>query len=665
MIVPNRNLNAMQAVPIAPAPSAPRCGRLLQLGNVMVPWVGGGAAGTATEIHQPVSSLAYRANDLSTALKVEKACTEGLPEGRHLTAPGLTDMTTAVGSVTFAEWLYMIRMALIERGLDSVFRATINNEEVFLLEKWGQATKEVVDDQITFLNANGDEYDRKNLALSAKFILKSLSIDMLRRTESEIGNGLDQPANGLEVFSAVIALHSVLNDSTERHYVTQLQKLKLVKEPGENVMTFTDKVLGLARHINGISSNTNDLHVLIYSTMTGSSNEVFKTTVATLLSSCSNPINAAARITARNWESNVSMLRGLYRNLVSEGNWEAIIHKKEEHEPQGLAATTQGSSGTIDSAKEEAYKVEIQRLTKIVNGGASQNSGGNSWTPICHDCGEKGHTRPNCPHRTNANQASANGFNKKSGPSAGEPMTKTHQGTAYKWCDTCKKWNSGAKAHLTSEHIKGKGAATTTTTTPNAALAEAAPSSSATLAFVSGYMGAITETEGDPFPFDAETKFIFDNDGHGSILSSEGVHSNHPHADYCPFCQQHFPENSGHNQSNLHLKNVQIMRAWESSIQQLEFCTESLYGMVFIREGTYSNDMTLNGTFEPEEVLPEEALPEEVVPEDPDAEDDKEPSHDSAFEDNQEVDEEGFIKVVRKSKRVKRTYHLNSNAGQR
>jgi hypothetical protein len=116
----------------------------------MVPWVGGGPIGAASQIHQPVSSLAYRAMDLSTALKVEKACSEGLPEARHLPAPGLTDVTTATASVTFAEWLYMIRMALIDRGLDSVFRATVNNKEVFLLEKWGQATKEVVDAQITF-----------------------------------------------------------------------------------------------------------------------------------------------------------------------------------------------------------------------------------------------------------------------------------------------------------------------------------------------------------------------------------------------------------------------------------------------------------------------------------------------------------------------------------
>jgi hypothetical protein len=110
--------NAPQVVPIAPP--VPRCGGLLQLGTVMVPWVGGGAVRITSKIHQPVSSLAYRAPDLSMALKVEKACSEGLPEARHLPAPGLTDVATATASVTFAEWLYMIRMTLIERGLDCI-----------------------------------------------------------------------------------------------------------------------------------------------------------------------------------------------------------------------------------------------------------------------------------------------------------------------------------------------------------------------------------------------------------------------------------------------------------------------------------------------------------------------------------------------------------------
>jgi hypothetical protein len=74
-----------------------------------------------------------------------------------------------------------------------------------------------------------------------------------------------------------------------------------------------------------------------------------------------------------------------------------------------------------------------------------------------------------------------------------------------------------------------------------------------------------------------DTKFIVDKDGHASILSDDGVSSNHPNANFCPFCQQHFPEGSHHDTSNLHLKNVQILQAWESSNVQLE-CWATLIG---------------------------------------------------------------------------------------
>jgi hypothetical protein len=246
-----------------------------------------------------------------------------------------------------------------------------------------------------------------------KFILKSLSIEMLRRTESEIGNGLDHAADALEVFSAVISLHSVLNDSTELLFVDQLIKLKLVDEPGENVMTYTDTVLGLARHINGISTNTKDLHTLIYNTMIGSSNAVFSSTVSSLLSACINGTEPAAR----NWESKISMLRVMYRNLVTSGKWEALKHTKETHEPQGLTAT-------MDL---ESLKAEVQRLTTAMNHGTTKSGGQHSnWTPTCHGCGEQGHIKPNCPHRINStsNNSFVTGLKRSKGQVRGSRQQK-------------------------------------------------------------------------------------------------------------------------------------------------------------------------------------------------------------------------------------------------
>jgi hypothetical protein len=106
---------------------------------------------------------------------------------------------------------------------------------VFLLEKWGKATKENVDAHVTHLCNNGDEYDLQNLKLLAKYLFNSLDNDMLKQTEQELGNTLAREATGPDVYAAVIALHSVLNDSTKRFCINKLSKHKLIDEPGENV----------------------------------------------------------------------------------------------------------------------------------------------------------------------------------------------------------------------------------------------------------------------------------------------------------------------------------------------------------------------------------------------------------------------------------------------
>jgi hypothetical protein len=187
----------------------PRRGNITQVNNNQVPWVGGGGT-LATTLNNPASSLALRPNDLSLALKVEKACIQGLPEARRLPVPGIVDTQSASTSVKFADWIYMMKNALVERGLDSVFRAEIDGVEVFLLDKWGKATKANIDAHVEDLRLHGDEYDCKNLQLLAKFILNLLDDEMLRRTERELGNATANETTGPDVYAAVIALHSVL-----------------------------------------------------------------------------------------------------------------------------------------------------------------------------------------------------------------------------------------------------------------------------------------------------------------------------------------------------------------------------------------------------------------------------------------------------------------------
>jgi hypothetical protein len=123
----------------------------------------------------------------------------GLTESRRLTPPGAVDTKDTSSSVTLTQWIRTLAHALKERGLDSVFQANIDGNEVYLLQKWGKATKDNVDAHITYLCAHGDAYDQQNLKLSAKYLFNSLDNNMLKRTEQELGNTLTQEATGPDV----------------------------------------------------------------------------------------------------------------------------------------------------------------------------------------------------------------------------------------------------------------------------------------------------------------------------------------------------------------------------------------------------------------------------------------------------------------------------------
>jgi hypothetical protein len=347
---------------------------------------------------------------------------------------------------------------------------------------------------------HGDEYDRKNLTMSAKYMLGSVDSDMLKMLHSE----LRVRATGPEVFAAIVNFHQSLNLSAVRTLTEQLQKLKLKDEPAENVETFSQKIVSLAKRIQGAGPDScpQDLHILVYDCYKGSTTGEFYQLV--------NGFGIeASKGRGLDWMASIIEMKETYRKLVTRGQWEAAKHHKEKAEAQGLSAAITKLQKTVDGMSGKSGKNS--------SGKSGASSSGGSDTRECYHCGKKGHIKPNCPDKgkpkaakagsgTGSSGATKSATGIKTAPKDGQPNTKTIDGVVAKWCGTCKRWTKGDKAHLTEEHVKK---VIPVTAAASASLASAV-ASNAPLRYFGGYVGAVQEKNLDDCSVDSGDQFLID-----------------------------------------------------------------------------------------------------------------------------------------------------------
>ena len=439
-----------------------------------MPWTGGGII-TATKRTRPASTKAWRPASFKGMAATKKTCEEGLPEAFRLSTPEKTT-TKNTDKPSFGAWVQHLREAIEARGSDPIFRmeGTTANEEIYVLDQCGKATKTVVAAWVKSLrdgSVNGSTKpcpcDVDNLSMSAQFVKNSIDIDMLRKVEHD----LPKQASGVCVFAAVVGICTSLSASAVRSLEQELKDLKLPDEPSENVENFAMKVTDVARRLEGVGDDLcpKDLPLLVISTFLGSSNDLFKLDVLKIYNEIDE--NPASH---KDWEADVSHLKSKYRSLKTNGQWTAAKTHKEDP-VQALQASMVRLERKIDNSNS--------------SNGNGKNAGGGTSNPhkdkICDHCGKKGHIRPNCCHKhipkeqlrnnnNNKNNGNNNDNEKKIdpqgihgglsrkersvGPKDGEPHEKTVNGTKLLWCPLCKVWRGGPSAHNADGH-KGKNGA--------------------------------------------------------------------------------------------------------------------------------------------------------------------------------------------------------------
>jgi hypothetical protein len=400
-------------------------------------WTGGSETDPKAKLEEPASTLAYRPTELKAASILEAKITAGLPEKSQLT---VAEASKETKTITLISWIAAVRSEIIDRGMDTVFRiVTPGFSENDILSNWGTVDQEEVSEWVaSLLKQDGCKFDKYNLIRSGKFLKSSVSHELWERVRTSVP---DHQPSGPEVFTAIILSHQVTSATVVRSLVDELCALRISKIPGENVEVLSQLVIEKAQRIAGSGQEPRDFNMLVATCFLRSQCLEFNILANEFHSKSQFHKKSVASGGINDWKTEiVHPLLQKYTSLKAQGLWPT---SSPSTEIQGLKAKIEALEATVaDNAESNQYQ------------SSSSNQSGKR-EPTCWKCGEKGHTKPNCP-KADGNKSSQDKSSPRAPPKDGDSHTRTREGTVEKWCRRCRRWTRGDKAHLTDEHVSKK-----------------------------------------------------------------------------------------------------------------------------------------------------------------------------------------------------------------
>lgn len=368
-----------------------------------IAWTGGGRRGTIFGLSEPTSPDAFRPTDFRSMNIVHSKCTTGYPEKNCYD----TDTTNQVKLVSY---LREVKTFLTQTGQEGVFYVKHPGDGVErnILDFSGMYTSNDVQHHVTKLRATGDSYDAKNLRTSGILMLTTIGPTLKGEIEKFIHT--EDSKTGPYIFMLVIERIVTCSTSTWRALITELGKLSIVNEPGENVEAFSDKITGICRTLEGADQLPKDNAMLVAKSYMYSTVSTFGATFMAIYGQIDDSPNAYQ------WHTIVLRATKLYRGMVQQEMWTVAMPRV----PAALAGEL------------------------VVRDGETS-------TMTCHNCGVVGHISRNCPKN---NGGAGKDPWKTTAPSAGASQTMTKFDKKYFWCGTCRHWNL---THLTEAHKAGGG----------------------------------------------------------------------------------------------------------------------------------------------------------------------------------------------------------------
>ena len=310
--------------------------------------------------------IGYRPlRDFKAAQSTKESLIKSLGDSQRLKPP--SEIENDPNDITLTTWIAGIKRALGNRGLDTVFRifdpATVT--EQYMLENWGLVAEDDVAWWVDCLANTGVfeteagaltnrphayaaaplpapqplpvyPYDQYDLRMSALFLQDSLTAGHWNSIEKELPPKPTWP----HIFVKVIQAHQNVNASAVRILVKQLEALEINKEPGENVLTFGDKIMDHVRCIQGTGQAPPDLNVIVATWFLKSSTLEFNVTASNLHDAMDT---RGANHTALHI-INTNKIK--YRSLIAQGLWDS---EAKATEIEGLKAEVSAYKAELDT----------------------------------------------------------------------------------------------------------------------------------------------------------------------------------------------------------------------------------------------------------------------------------------------------------------------------
>ena len=379
-------------------------------------WVGGSVV---NPIKRPKSTTARRPTEFKSIRAVEKECCEGLDSEKRL---GLEDEKDY--RITFTSWIDAIRAKMEHCGMDGIFRilSKDHSEETYILKDWGQYEPSVIKTWVKDLrkglpkddtSIDACPYDIDNLEWSGKAIANSVSLKLWSTIEKEVG----YDSSGPEVFSAIIEKMQSVSDAAVRMMVGDLKNMKLKEYPGQDCESFAVPLRELVTRIEGSGAAPGDLKSLVAATFLNCEDLAFNIEATKLHT------DANKRRSKLTWTEIVQENVNTYRDLVTQELWSPAQSKKASE----LSALTAAVNKLLLQQK-GSNEEDSQSNTSNTDNATVESEG-----RTCNDSSRTRNWRRIAP----------------SDPSL-EVINKNDR--EWKWCAKCKYWNTGKRAHTTSEH---------------------------------------------------------------------------------------------------------------------------------------------------------------------------------------------------------------------